>query len=106
MSQPLRILAQLNPAATTETDLLLAANPLVISGILVCNQSSSSGTFNLVLSPLGLASDTTMILYYNTEILGYSTFMINSGITLSKGDVLRCESSNGTMSFNVFGQEQ
>lgn len=104
-----RILGQGFPSANI-SEILYSPPPgkqCVLSTIQVCNQDKVSGTFKvaLVLSGESLATTGKQYHYYNEPIRGERSFAVTTGITLSEGDAIYIQSSNGAMSFNLSGWE-
>lgn len=107
MSLTLKVLGQISPSVTTETDLYVvpAATSTVVSTITVCNRSANFATFRISVSIGGGLTATKDYIYYDLIIAGNDTFACTFGISLSTGDAVRVYSSTNTLSFNAFGQE-
>lgn len=107
MAYTIKILGQVSPSATTETDLYApgAATSAVVSSIVICNRSSTQGTFRVSVSAAGGATATKDYIYYDVTIAGNDTFIATIGITLATTDKIRVYSSSATMSFSCYGQE-
>ena len=98
-------LGQVQPSAGVLTTLYQPGVQAVISSVVICNAGPSTSRFSLSYA-LGAALDVTkQYLYYNTVIPPNQTFVATIGITMPKGDMLRCYSDTGLVSFNVFGDE-
>jgi hypothetical protein len=93
--------------ATTNTNVYTvpAATQTVVSTIVVCNQSSSAGTFRIAVRPTGAAIGAHHYLAYDTAITGNNTTALTLGVTLNATDVVTVYASASTMSFTVFGSE-
>lgn len=102
-----KVLGQSLPPTATLTTLYTV--PLgkyaVISTLVVCNQSAYSQTFRIAVAVAGAADEGKQYLYYDQYVLANATFTATLGISLAPSDVLRCLSSSGSLSFNVFGVE-
>lgn len=107
MAQTLKNLAQVNPAATTLTTLYTVpgATTTAVSSIVVCNQAGTDGSFRISVQVGGAADNVKQYLYYDTLVEANDTFIATIGITLTATDVVKCYSSSGSISFNVFGAE-
>ncbi len=107
MADTFKVLAQLNPSATTLTTLYTvpAATSTVVSMIMVCNQTSSPVTFRLSVAIAGAADNIKQYLYYEVSIPANDSFKVPAGITLATTDLIRCYASSASMSFTVFGDE-
>lgn len=107
MAETVKNLGQVQPAVNSLENLYLVGAGLsaVLSSIVVCNREASPATFRLAHAVGGATDATKQYLYYDEPIPGNRTFTITLGITLSVGDVLRARSSNGMVTFNVYGSE-
>lgn len=105
MATTYKVLGQVNPAATTATDVYTAANPAVISTIAVCNQAASGATFRIAVRPAGAALAAKHYIAYDTAVTANNSTMLTLGVTLAATDVLTVYASTATLSFNVFGSE-
>jgi len=102
-----KVLGQVDPLATTLTDLYTvpASTDTVISSIVVCNRNSVETHFRVAVRPSGAAIDNKHYLYYDTLIAGNDTFVATIGITLAETDVVSVYATDATLAFNLFGQE-
>jgi hypothetical protein len=107
MAQTYKVLGQVYPAGSTDTTLYTvpAATQTVSSTINVCNQASSSATFRVSVRPLGATLNNQHYLSYETPIPAYDSIPLTLGITLGATDVVTVRSSNGSISFSIFGSE-
>lgn len=108
MATSYKILAQLNPAATTETTLYTApANTAaVLSTLMICNQAATAATYRIAVRPA--AEGTTAgkhWIVYGATVAGSDSTALTLGITLAAGDVVRVFASSATLSFSAFGSE-
>jgi len=103
----LKILGQVAPSATTETDLYTVpgSTSTVVSTITVCNRSASPVLFRISASVAGGATATKDYIYYDATVAANDTFSATLGITLAATDKLRVYASANTLSFSAFGQE-
>ena len=108
MAETLKILGQVAPTATTETDLYTvpSATTAAISTLTICNRSSTAGTFRVALRPAadGTTADKHWVVYGATIDGSDSTFF-TLGWTLSAGDKIIVYTSSATMSATVTGSE-
>ena len=103
-----KVLAQGNPAATTETTLYTvpAATSTVVSTIIVCNQTGSGATFRLAVRPSAEGTTTAKNwIVYGATVAASDATALTLGITLAAGDKLQIFASNANMSFSAFGSE-
>lgn len=105
MADTLKVLAQLTPSATTETDFYTAPSAATVSSIVVCNRGSSSTTFRISVAVAGAAANNKQYLYYDITIPANDTFIATIGLTLANTDVIRVYAGNSNLSFNAFGVE-
>lgn len=107
VSEALKNLGQVKPAVATLTTLYAvpAAKSAVASTLLICNQGSVVATFRIS-HAIGAAGDTlSQYLYYDQQLLPNKSFAVTLGLALAATDVIRVYSSNGQMSFNLYGAE-
>lgn len=102
-----KILGQVAPSATTETDLYTVptATETIISSIVICNRSSSSATFRLSISADGAATATKDYQAYDTTIAGNGIQIMTVGFTINAADKVRVYASSANLSFSAYGSE-
>lgn len=102
-----RILGQSIPAANTLTTLYTVpgATSVVISTLVICNQSNQPANFRVSVAISGAANDLRQYVYFDEIISSMRAFPVTCGWTLATTDVVRVQSSNGLCSFNLFGAE-
>lgn len=102
-----KILAQVIPAATTLTTLYTvpAATTTFASTFCVCNQAGSAATYRVSVAVAGAADATKQYIAYDAPLRANETMSFTIGLALATTDVVRCYSSNGQVSFNLFGIE-
>ena len=107
MAQALKVLGQVNPAATTLTTLYTvpSATSTSVSSIVVCNQAASSATFRVSIQVAAAADNAKQYLYYDTTVAANDTFIATIGISLATTDVVKIYASTTTLSFSLFGVE-
>lgn len=107
MAETFKVLAQLAPAATTETIFYTvpASTNTTISSIVVCNRSAVLVSFRIMIAVAALATDNKQYLYYDQSLDANSSFIATIGITLAATDVIRVYGSTANLSFNAFGVE-
>lgn len=108
MPTTIRVLGQEAPAAATETPLYTCAKTsAVISTLTVCNTSQNTpDTFSIRVNVNGAADTPKQIVFSYATVWPNTTVSITVGFTLATGDIINVTSTNGTCSFNLFGQEQ
>ena len=107
MSDIIKVLGQLDTAATTETTLYTVPNlaQTTVSSFVACNRTGSAITFRLRVNVAGASNDDKQFLYYDKSVAANSTFTAVIGICLGQADVLKVYASAVNMSFNIFGVE-
>ena len=107
MSDIIKVLGQLDTAATTETTLYTVPNlaQTTVSSFVACNRTGSAITFRLRVNVAGASNDDKQFLYYDKSVAANSTFTAVIGICLGQADVLKVYASAVDMSFNIFGVE-
>ena len=108
MATTYKVLAQSNPAATTETTLYTvpSSTSAVVSTISICNQAGSSGTYRIAVRPAADASTAAKHwIVYGATVAASDSIMLTLGVTLAAGDLIRVYGSSANMSFAAFGSE-
>ena len=108
MATTYKVLGQVNPSATTETDLYTVGSgkSAIVSTITVCNQASSTATYRIVIRPSADASTAAKhYIAYDTSVGANNTTALTLGITLAASDKIRVYGSSSTISFSAFGSE-
>jgi len=108
MATTYKVLAQNNPAATTETTLYTvpSSTSAVVSTLSICNQAGSSGTYRIAVRPAADASTAAKHwIVYGATVAASDSIMLTLGVTLATGDVIRVYGSSANMSFAAFGSE-
>jgi hypothetical protein len=107
MASTYKVLAQVNPSATTATTLYTcgSASGAVVSTISICNQAASAGTYRVAVRPAGATLATQHYIAYDIAIAANDTTALTLGITLANTDVVTVYASAATMSFSAFGTE-
>ena len=107
MADDLKVLGQLDPAATTTTVLYTVPDmtQTTISSIVAANRTGSAITFRLSVHVGGAGANDKQYLYYDKSVAANDSLAIVIGITLNQTDVLKVYTSAVDLSFNVFGCE-
>jgi hypothetical protein len=107
MATTYKVLAQSNPAATTNTDIYTvpASTSAVISTIVICNQAASSATFNIAVRKAGASITAAQYIAYQVTVAASDSTALTLGITMATTDVLTVQASTATLSFTAFGSE-
>jgi hypothetical protein len=107
MATTYKVLGQVNPAATTLTDLetVPAATQVVISTITVANLGSVTDTFRIAVRPAGEAIANKHYISYGATINAGDTKTLTIGITLAATDVVSVWAGTADLAFNAFGSE-
>jgi hypothetical protein len=108
MAQDYKILAQISPLATTDTELYTApsATQTVISTLAVTNRSgSTAGTYRIAVIPSPDELTTEHYIAYDIAIDPNDVALITIGITLGPLDQILIRASSADFTFNLFGVE-
>ena len=107
MADSLKVLGQVDPAATTTTVLYTVPDKTqtTVSSIVAANRTGSAITFRLSVHVDGAGADDKQYLYYDKSVAANDSLTIVIGITLNQTDVLKVYTSAVNMSFNIFGCE-
>lgn len=107
MASTYKVLAQVNPSATTATTAYTcgSASGAVVSTIAICNQAASAGTYRVAIRPAGATLATVHYVAYDVAIAANDTTALTLGITLANTDVVTVYCSSATMSISLFGTE-
>ena len=107
MSEVLRVLGQVAPAAATDTTLYTvpAARALVSSRLNICNRAGVAGTFRVAVRPAGAAIVNAHFLLFDVSLAANSTYFDPPGITMAATDVITVRASTADFTFQLFGSE-
>jgi hypothetical protein len=107
MADTLKVLGQLDPAATTVTVLYTVPDmtQTTVSSIVAANRTGSAITFRLSVHVAGAGADDKQYLFFNKSVAANDSLSIVIGITLNQADVVKVYTSAVDMSFNMFGCE-
>jgi hypothetical protein len=106
MATTYKVLGQVNPANTTNTDLYTvpSANSAVCSTLTVCN--TGVGTqFRVAVRPAGATISDVHYVVFNTTINANDTIFLTLGITLAATDVVTVYANTANVTFGLFGSE-
>lgn len=107
MATTYKILGQVSPAATTETDLYTvpALTQTIISTIVVANRGAADATFRITVTSNGVATTSKDYIAYDLACGGNGINAFTFGLTMDASDKIRVYSSNTNLSFSAFGSE-
>tara|TARA_Y100000385_G_C12884680_1_gene547311 strand:- start:81 stop:410 length:330 start_codon:yes stop_codon:yes gene_type:complete len=103
----IKVLGQVDPAATTTTTLYTAPNlnQTTVSSLVVCNRTGHQRTFRVSVHVDDATADDKQFLYYDSIMAAHTTFSAVLGLTLNQGDVIKVYADDVGLSFNMFGVE-
>lgn len=106
-TQSYKVLGQVAPSATTETDLYTvpAATETVVSTLVVANRAATSATYRISVSVNGAATATKDYIAYDVSIGSNAIASFTLGLTADATDKIRVYASSANLSFNLFGSE-
>jgi hypothetical protein len=108
MATAYKVLAQSNPAATTEGTLYTvpADTSAVISTLTIANQTGSSATYRIAIRPSADGTTTAKHwIVYGATVAASDSTMLTLGLTLAAGDKIQIYASTANLSFSAFGSE-
>lgn len=104
-----KVLGQINPSATTETQLYLvpASTSAVVSTLMICNQASTAATYRIAVVKSGGTVPAAALSWvvYNATVGSSDSTALTLGLTLATGDQIRVWASTANISFAAFGSE-
>tara|TARA_R100000951_G_scaffold110581_1_gene108674 strand:+ start:764 stop:1093 length:330 start_codon:yes stop_codon:yes gene_type:complete len=107
MADEIKVLGQVDAAATTTTVLYTVPNlnQTTVSSLVVCNRTGHQRDFRVSVHVDGATANDKQFLYYNLVMAANTTFSAVLGLTLNQGDVVKVYASDTGLSFNMFGVE-
>ena len=90
--------------ATEELLYTVPDNKAYVGNILICNRGAAD-TFRIWVIPGGGATSNEYALFYDTPIGVNATIEVTTGLSLRETDEVKVYSTNGTLSFTIFGKE-
>jgi hypothetical protein len=107
MTDAIKVLGQLDPAATTTTTLYTVPDltQTTVSSLVICNRTGSSITFRVSVHVAGAGADDKQFLFYDQALAANTTQTVVIGICLGQTDVIKVYASAVDVSFNLFGVE-
>jgi len=102
-----KILGQSAPTPNTLTGIYTvpSATQAVVSTITICNQNDTNASYSIAVSQDGAADSNTQYVVRGGAVPAADSIALTLGITLDASDVIRANSSNSNVSFNIFGSE-
>jgi len=107
MANAYKVLAQSNPAATTDTDIYTvpSATETIISSIVIANQDVTDDVYDLAIRPNNATISAEHYLAKGVTVGAADSTTLTLGITMDAADVLTVQAGGTALSFNVFGAE-
>jgi hypothetical protein len=107
MATTYKVLAQVNPSATTATTAYTvpSATETVISTLTVANLSTSAISYRIAIRPDGATLANQHYIAYDVVLAANDTTALTLGLTLNAADVITVYASTANVSFNVYGSE-
>lgn len=107
MAATYKVLGQVNPAATTLTDLYTvpSATSAVGSTLSIANMGASSTTVRVAVRPAGAAIDPKHYIAYDVQVSQYDSLFLTIGVSLATTDVVSVYAGTANIAFNLFGSE-
>jgi hypothetical protein len=107
MATTYKVLAQVNPSATTATTAYTvpSATETVVSTITVANLSASAVSYRIAVRPDGATLANQHYIAYGVALAANDTTALTLGLTLNAADVITVYASTADLAFNVYGSE-
>ena len=108
MADVIKVLGQVDPAATTTTVLYTVPNLnlTTCSSLVICNRNGGSHVDVRVSVHVNDATaDNKQFIYYDKQVTANDSHAAILGITLNQNDVIKVYASGTGVSFNLFGVE-
>jgi hypothetical protein len=107
MATTYKVLAQVNPSATTATTAYTvpSATETVVSTITVANLSASAVSYRIAVRPDGATLANQHYIAYDVALAANDTTALTLGLTLNAADVITVYASSANLAFNVYGSE-
>ncbi len=107
MATTYKVLAQVNPSATTATTAYTvpSATETVVSTITVANLSTSAVSYRIAVRPDGATLANQHYIAYDVALAANDTTALTLGLTLNAADVITVYASSANLAFNVYGSE-
>lgn len=102
-----KILGQSMPTANTFFDIYAvpAGANAIISTINVCNTTSANVTFRIAVRQANATLTTRQYVAFDTPLPPLDALALSLGMTLANSDVITAFSTQGNVTFNIFGTE-
>ena len=107
MATTYKVLAQVNPSATTATTAYTvpSATQTVVSTITVANLSASAVTYRIAVRPDAETLANKHYIAYDVALAANDTTALTLGLTLDAADVITVYASSANLAFNIYGSE-
>jgi len=107
MATTYKVLAQVNPSATTATTAYTvpSATSTVVSTITVANLSASAVTYRIAVRPDAETLANKHYIAYDVALAANDTTALTLGLTLDASDVITVYASTANLAFNIYGSE-
>lgn len=107
MATSLLVLGQVNPGATTATDLYTvpASTQTVISTLTVAEIGGAAATFRIAVRPAGATLAAQHYIAYDIALTANTMTAFTLGLTLDATDVITVYASTANVTFNAYGSE-
>jgi len=107
MATTYKVLAQVNPSATTATTAYTvpSSTSTVVSTITVANLSTSAVTYRIAVRPDAETLANKHYIAYDVALAANDTTALTLGLTLDAADVITVYASTANLAFNIYGSE-
>jgi len=102
-----KVLGQLASVANTASTLYTvpSGNSTVCSSLTICNASGANANVSVQIAVANAASANSQYLVFNNTVISQDTLFMTLGVTLAATDVVRVDSTQANVAFQLFGSE-
>jgi hypothetical protein len=107
MATTMKVLGQVNPAATTPGNVYTvpSATQTVVSTIVICNTAATAATYRVAIRPAGATLATIHYIAYDVALSANDSTALTLGITLATTDIITVYASSANVVFSAYGSE-
>jgi hypothetical protein len=107
MTTTYKVLGQSAPAANTAITLYTvpSGNAAVCSTMTICNTGNANASISVQVAVANASSATGQYMVFNNNVVPSDTLFMTLGVTLAATDVVRVNSTQANVAFQLFGSE-
>ena len=102
-----KVLGQAAPTPNTLTDIYTvpSSTQAVISTITVCNHNATNTSYSIAVAQNGATDSNTQYVIRGGVVPAADSIALTLGITIDSADIIRGNTNQANVSFNIFGSE-